>query len=104
MVQEGWYILGAKSQCVDPFPKSSCICHTYQLCQNTVIWQLDAWLYLKLIRVWYSLFTDLLKDSLNEYAYDAEVAGLAYNIENLLEGMLVSEDDSVLWLATHLWK
>ncbi|CDH56832.1 a-pheromone processing metallopeptidase ste23 [Lichtheimia corymbifera JMRC:FSU:9682] len=36
------------------------------------------------------LFTDLLKDSLNEYAYDAEVAGLAYNIENLLEGMLLA--------------
>ncbi|KAI9321267.1 Metalloenzyme, LuxS/M16 peptidase-like protein [Dichotomocladium elegans] len=36
------------------------------------------------------LFTDLLKDSLNEYAYDAEVAGLAYNIENLLEGMVLA--------------
>ncbi|KAI7866288.1 Metalloenzyme, LuxS/M16 peptidase-like protein [Spinellus fusiger] len=36
------------------------------------------------------LFTDLLKDSLTEYAYDAEVAGLCYNIENLLEGMLLS--------------
>lgn len=36
------------------------------------------------------LYADLLKDSLNEYAYDAEVAGLCYNIENQLEGMLVS--------------
>ncbi|CAO3650854.1 unnamed protein product [Cunninghamella echinulata] len=36
------------------------------------------------------LFTDLLKDSLNEYAYDAEVAGLCYNIENQLEGMLLA--------------
>ena len=35
------------------------------------------------------LYTDILKDSLNEYAYDAEVAGLSYNIENQLEGMLV---------------
>lgn len=35
------------------------------------------------------LYADLLKDSLNEYAYDAEVAGLAYTIENQLEGMLV---------------
>lgn len=35
------------------------------------------------------LYTDLLKDSMNEYAYDAEVAGLCYNIENQLEGMLV---------------
>jgi hypothetical protein len=35
------------------------------------------------------LYTDLLKDSLNEYSYDAEVAGLHYNIENQLEGMLV---------------
>lgn len=31
----------------------------------------------------------MLKDTLNEYAYDAEVAGLSYNIENQLEGMLV---------------
>jgi insulysin len=36
------------------------------------------------------LYTDLLKDSLNEYAYDAEVAGLCYNIENQLEGMLLA--------------
>ncbi|KAH8549377.1 Metalloenzyme, LuxS/M16 peptidase-like protein [Umbelopsis sp. PMI_123] len=35
------------------------------------------------------LYTDLLKDSLNEYSYDAEVAGLHYNIENQLEGMLL---------------
>jgi insulysin len=32
----------------------------------------------------------LLKDSLTEYAYDAEVAGLSYNIENQLEGMLLA--------------
>ncbi|ORE08646.1 hypothetical protein BCV72DRAFT_203143 [Rhizopus microsporus var. microsporus] len=36
------------------------------------------------------LYADLLKDSLNEYAYDAEVAGLAYTIENQLEGMLLA--------------
>ncbi|EIE83827.1 hypothetical protein G6F46_002708 [Rhizopus delemar] len=36
------------------------------------------------------LYADLLKDSLNEYAYDAEVAGLCYNIENQLEGMLLA--------------
>lgn len=36
------------------------------------------------------LYTDLLKDSLTEYAYDAEVAGLSYNIENQLEGMLLA--------------
>ncbi|RUS32698.1 Metalloenzyme, LuxS/M16 peptidase-like protein [Jimgerdemannia flammicorona] len=35
------------------------------------------------------LYTDLLKDSLSEYSYDAEVAGLSYNIENQLEGMLL---------------
>ncbi|KAJ2957690.1 hypothetical protein NQZ79_g6671 [Umbelopsis isabellina] len=35
------------------------------------------------------LYTDLLKDCLNEYSYDAEVAGLHYNIENQLEGMLL---------------
>ncbi|KAI9266092.1 Metalloenzyme, LuxS/M16 peptidase-like protein [Sporodiniella umbellata] len=36
------------------------------------------------------LYADLLKDSLNEYAYDAEVAGLCYNVENQLEGMLLA--------------
>jgi insulysin len=46
------------------------------------------------------LYTDLLKDSLNEYAYDAEVAGLCYNIENQLEGMLVSCDTSICKYGT----
>ncbi|ORZ23957.1 Metalloenzyme, LuxS/M16 peptidase-like protein [Absidia repens] len=36
------------------------------------------------------LFTDILEDALNEYAYDAEVAGLCYNIENQLDGMLLA--------------
>ncbi|KAL1917702.1 uncharacterized protein VTP21DRAFT_3536 [Calcarisporiella thermophila] len=35
-----------------------------------------------------SLFMDLLQDSLNEYAYDADVAGLSYSFENQTEGML----------------
>lgn len=38
----------------------------------------------------------MLKDTLNEYAYDAEVAGLSYNIENQLEGMLVRKMKAVL--------
>jgi hypothetical protein len=42
------------------------------------------------LNLFFRLYTDLLKDSLNEYSYDAEVAGLHYNIENQLEGMLVS--------------
>ncbi|KAI8967298.1 Metalloenzyme, LuxS/M16 peptidase-like protein [Mycotypha africana] len=36
------------------------------------------------------LYADLLTDALNEYAYDAEVAGLSYNIENQLDGLLLA--------------
>jgi insulysin len=36
------------------------------------------------------LFSDLLKDSLNEFAYPAEVAGLAFNLENTTDGIVVS--------------
>ncbi|KAF7728621.1 Insulinase (Peptidase M16) [Apophysomyces ossiformis] len=35
------------------------------------------------------LYTDLLQDSLNEYAYDAEVAGLRYDLENWSDGILL---------------
>ena len=33
------------------------------------------------------LYTELVKDALNEYAYDAAVAGLRYNIKNTEEGL-----------------
>ncbi|KAG0178612.1 Insulinase (Peptidase M16) [Apophysomyces sp. BC1034] len=36
-----------------------------------------------------SLYTDLLQDSLNEYTYDAEVAGVRYNLENWSEGIML---------------
>ena len=32
-----------------------------------------------------SLFVELFKDSLNEYAYDAAIAGLIYNLANSVE-------------------
>ncbi|CAI2164638.1 11700_t:CDS:10 [Funneliformis geosporum] len=38
------------------------------------------------------LFTDLLKDALNEYSYNAEIAGLSYSLENEQEGLLLSID------------
>ena len=36
------------------------------------------------------LFVELLKDSLNEYAYDAEIAGVSYKLENTMYGVYVS--------------
>ncbi|XP_068709633.1 insulin-degrading enzyme-like [Montipora foliosa] len=36
------------------------------------------------------LFVELLKDSLNEYAYNAEIAGVEYKIENTMYGMCLS--------------
>lgn len=41
------------------------------------------------------LFTELFKDALNEYAYDAELAGLSYDLMNTVCGMVVSESESV---------
>jgi insulysin len=37
------------------------------------------------------LYTELLEDSLNMYAYDAEVAGLLYYADEHTGGILVSE-------------
>ena len=37
------------------------------------------------------LFVELLKDSLNEYAYDAEIAGVEYKLENTMYGIFVSK-------------
>lgn len=36
------------------------------------------------------LYLELLKDSLNEYAYAAELAGLNYDLQNTVYGMHVS--------------
>lgn len=36
------------------------------------------------------LFVELLKDSLNEYAYNAEIAGVDYKIENTMYGICLS--------------
>lgn len=36
------------------------------------------------------LYLELLKDSLNEYAYAAELAGLNYDLQNNVYGMYVS--------------
>lgn len=36
------------------------------------------------------LYLELLKDSLNEYAYAAELAGLSYDLQNTIYGMYVS--------------
>lgn len=36
------------------------------------------------------LYLELLKDSLNEYAYAAELAGLNYDLQNTVYGMYVS--------------
>jgi len=36
------------------------------------------------------LYVNLLKDSLNEYSYDADLAGLSYGLETTVEGMILS--------------
>ncbi|GAA6044580.1 A-factor-processing enzyme [Rhodotorula toruloides] len=38
------------------------------------------------------LFTELVRDSLQEYAYDAELAGLSYNFDQQADGILLSAD------------
>lgn len=53
------------------------------------------------------LFTELFKDALNEYAYDAELAGLSYDLMNTICGMVVSKSESVKYfslLFTILWE
>jgi secreted Zn-dependent insulinase-like peptidase len=37
-----------------------------------------------------SIFSKLLKDALNEFAYDAEIAGVDYGIDNTMYGIFVS--------------
>lgn len=41
------------------------------------------------------LYLELLKDSLNEYAYAAELAGLNYDLQNTVYGMYVSIQNSL---------
>lgn len=48
------------------------------------------------------LFTELFKDALNEYAYDAELAGLSYDLMNTICGMVVSESESVKYMNVSL--
>ncbi|KAG0046086.1 Insulinase (Peptidase M16) [Gryganskiella cystojenkinii] len=36
------------------------------------------------------LYVNLLKDALNEYSYDADLAGLSYGLETTVEGMILS--------------
>lgn len=43
------------------------------------------------------LFTELFKDALNEYAYDAELAGLSYDLMNTVCGMVVSESEFAVY-------
>ena len=46
------------------------------------------------------LFVELLKDSLNEYAYAAEIAGVHYKLENTMYGIFVST--AHIFFSNHL--
>lgn len=45
------------------------------------------------------LYLELLKDSLNEYAYAAELAGLNYDLQNTVYGMYVSIHSPITFLC-----
>lgn len=47
------------------------------------------------------LYLELLKDSLNEYAYAAELAGLNYDLQNTVYGMYVSIKNLPIALMPH---
>lgn len=47
------------------------------------------------------LYLELLKDSLNEYAYAAELAGLNYDLQNTIYGMYVSIQITLIDLTLH---
>lgn len=47
------------------------------------------------------LYLELLKDSLNEYAYAAELAGLNYDLQNTIYGMYVSIQITLVALILH---
>lgn len=36
------------------------------------------------------LYTDLVRDALTEYSYDADLAGLSYDVSNTAEGIHIS--------------
>ncbi|EDO28044.1 predicted protein, partial [Nematostella vectensis] len=46
------------------------------------------------------IFLQLLKDSLNEYAYDAEIAGVTYNLDNTMYGIFVSHANGHIWIKS----
>lgn len=48
------------------------------------------------------LYLELLKDSLNEYAYAAELAGLSYDLQNTIYGMYVSTHARPSTLSVHI--
>ena len=50
------------------------------------------------------LFVELLKDSLNEYAYAAEIAGVHYKLENTMYGIFVSTAHIFFSNHLHPWE
>ena len=50
------------------------------------------------------LFVELLKDSLNEYAYAAEIAGVHYKLENTMYGIFVSTVHIFFSNHLHPWE
>ena len=50
------------------------------------------------------LFVMLLKDSLTEYAYDAELAGLKYNVDVSIYGIIVSRNLEVTGIMNYVKK
>lgn len=38
------------------------------------------------------VFTELVRDSLNEYSYDADLAGLSYSFDQQADGILLNAD------------
>ncbi len=46
----------------------------------------------------------LLKDALNEYAYDAEIAGVDYKLELSTYGMMVCVGVGLLWVLLWMYR
>ncbi|KAG7251838.1 hypothetical protein CRUP_002098 [Coryphaenoides rupestris] len=49
------------------------------------------------------LYLELLKDSLNEYAYAAELAGLNYDLQNTIYGMFLPSSPALLISSHYLY-
>ena len=49
------------------------------------------------------LYVELLKDSLNEYSYAAEISGLEYQIESTLYGLQVPYKDTQTVVFYYCW-